>query len=138
MNKALTIEDYTYPLPPERIAAVPMVQRDGSRLLIYRNGTLKDSTFYHLPDCLPPDAFLVLNNTRVLEARLYFEKPTGGVIEILCLEPFEPESMETACNRGRPCSGAAYWRRIQVGPWPGAEENHNLWSRRCCVGSHLS
>jgi S-adenosylmethionine:tRNA ribosyltransferase-isomerase len=120
MNKALTIEDYTYPLPPERIAAVPMVQRDGSRLLIYRNGTLKDSTFYHLPDCLPPDAFLVLNNTRVLEARLYFEKPTGGVIEILCLEPFEPESMETALQQGQTVQwrcfigGASKWGHGQV------------------------
>jgi S-adenosylmethionine:tRNA-ribosyltransferase-isomerase (queuine synthetase) len=82
-------------------------QRDGSRLLIYRNGTLKDTTFYHLPACLPPDAFLVLNNTRVLEARLYFEKPTGGVIEIFAWSHLSRKAWKRPCSRGRPCSGAA-------------------------------
>jgi S-adenosylmethionine:tRNA ribosyltransferase-isomerase len=120
MNKALAIEEYTYPLPPERIAAAPLAQRDGSRLLIYRNGTLKDTTFYHLPACLPPDAFLVLNNTRVLEARLFFEKPTGGIIEIFCLEPYKPESMELALQQSQTVQwrcligGASKWGHGQV------------------------
>ena len=106
MKKPLFIDDYSYHLPQERIANVPLAQRDASKLLIYQNGSIKDATFSHLSHYLPAKATLVLNNTRVIEARLYFEKPTGGIIEIFCLEPFAPESMEQTMQQ----TGLVQWR----------------------------
>lgn len=99
MKTPLFIDDFNYPLPSERIANVPLTQRDASKLLVYQNGTIKDDTFYHLPHYLPPNSTLVLNNTRVIEARLFFEKATGGVVEIFCLEPYEPAAMEQAMQQ---------------------------------------
>ena len=92
--KHIHISDYDYVLPPERIAKHPCAQRDQSRLLIYRNGGLSDTRFCHLPDYLPAGALLVFNNTKVIQARLHFRKPTGALIEIFCLEPYRPRDYE--------------------------------------------
>lgn len=120
MIKPGFIKDYTYLLPPSRIAAMPITQRDASKLLVYQNGIIEDDTFYHLPRYLPDDATLVLNNTRVIEARIFFEKPTGGVIEIFCLEPFLLESIEQAMQQTDAVQwrcfigGASKWGRSQI------------------------
>jgi S-adenosylmethionine:tRNA ribosyltransferase-isomerase len=98
------IKDYTYDLPAEKIANFPLKKRDESKLLIYSRGEIKDNIFYHLPEILPQNATLVFNDTRVIEARILFQKPTGGVIEIFCLEPHQ-ESMEMALAR----KGTATW-----------------------------
>src|SRR5688500_18737418 len=87
MNIYPSIRDYDYTLPAERIAHFPLPDRDASRLLVYRNGTLNDDTFYHLPGYLEPGSTLVLNNTRVIEARIFFQKESGSTIEIFYLEP---------------------------------------------------
>src|SRR5918993_5288198 len=96
MKESIFIQDFDYSLPNDRIAYHPLTERDQSKLLIYQNGNLKDDTFYHLPHHLPPGATLIANNTRVIEARLHFTKPTGGVIEIFCLEPFTPAAIVQA------------------------------------------
>src|SRR6476659_4434402 len=83
----ILIKDYTYDLPSERIAKYPLAQRDQSKLLVYHNGKTSDGLFNDLADYLPKGSTLVLNNTRVIEARILFQKQTGGVIEIFCLEP---------------------------------------------------
>lgn len=83
----LNIDDFDYVLPDNRIARFPLPVRDQSRLLIYDGITLKEDIFRNLPDYLPEDYTLIFNNTRVVNARLFFQKPTGAVIEILCLEP---------------------------------------------------
>lgn len=85
----ISIADYDYPLPDERIAKFPLDKRDHSKLLVYRNGAISESQFFHLPELLPPDAMLLFNNTKVIHARLFFRKPTGSVIEIFCLEPWQ-------------------------------------------------
>lgn len=85
--KNISIQDYTYTLPEERIARYPLPQRDASKLLLYRNGEISEDIYKNLPAHLPADSLLVFNNTKVVEARLLFQKPTGGVIEIFCLEP---------------------------------------------------
>ena len=87
--KNIPISDYDYPLPEERIAKFPLAQRDQSKLLIYKNGSISESQFFHLPELLPEKAMLVFNNTKVIHARLFFRKPTGSVIEIFCLEPWQ-------------------------------------------------
>jgi S-adenosylmethionine:tRNA ribosyltransferase-isomerase len=83
----LSIETYNYDLPDERIAKFPMPVRDRSKLLIYAQGQISDSRFDELPSALEPGDLLILNNTRVIPARLILYKPTGGAIEVFCLDP---------------------------------------------------
>lgn len=83
----ISISDYTYTLPDDRIAKYPLEQRDASKLLLYQSGNIEDQTFSQLPDLLKPNDLLVFNNTRVIHARLLFRKNSGSVIEIFCLEP---------------------------------------------------
>lgn len=85
--KNISIEDYNYPLPDNRIARYPLQQRDQSKLLVWNKGKLSESQFFHLPQFLPFDSLLVFNNTKVIHARLLFQKTTGSTIEIFCLEP---------------------------------------------------
>jgi len=85
--RQLSIADFTYDLPADRIAHFPLEQRDASRLLIYNNGITGEDQYYNIATHLPANSLLVFNDTRVIEARLLFQKPTGGVIEIFCLEP---------------------------------------------------
>lgn len=85
--ESLRIEEFTYPLPEERIAKFPLKQRDQSRLLLYHEGKINDHRFFELPDLLQPGDLLVFNNTRVIHARLHFQRESGAQIEILCLEP---------------------------------------------------
>ena len=88
--KEIRIEDYNYPLPDERIAKYPLAKRDESKLLLYKDGNVSESVFKRITDYLPNDALMVFNNTRVIQARLLFNKETGARIEIFCLEPAEP------------------------------------------------
>lgn len=85
--RKLSIADFTYDLPVDRIAHFPLEQRDASRLLIYRNGIAGEDQYRNIAAQLPANSLLVFNDTRVIEARLLFQKATGGVIEIFCLEP---------------------------------------------------
>ena len=86
----IDIETYTYPLPTDRIAQHPLPERDESKLLCYAEGVISEDRFRNLSTHLPSDCLLVFNNTRVIRARLLFEKPTGAIIEIFCIEPLEP------------------------------------------------
>ncbi|MCH5177637.1 MAG: S-adenosylmethionine:tRNA ribosyltransferase-isomerase [Prevotellaceae bacterium] len=89
-TKQIRIADYHYDLPDERIAKFPLAERDASKLLIYRHGTVTEDRFSALPDYLPAGALMVFNNTRVIQARLHFRKPSGALIEVFCMEPFSP------------------------------------------------
>ena len=77
--------DFFYDLPPELIADRPLAARSGSRLLALdgRTGAVTDRQFRELPDLLEPGDLLVFNDTRVIPARLYARKPTGGRVELL-------------------------------------------------------
>jgi S-adenosylmethionine:tRNA ribosyltransferase-isomerase len=86
----INIDDYNYSLPEERIAKHPAAHRDGSKLLLYKNGVIAEDLFKHISIHLPPDSLLVFNNTRVIRARLLFNKLTGAAIEVFCLEPVSP------------------------------------------------
>jgi len=78
-------------LPDERIAKYPLAKRDESQLLVFENGTIKKSIYNQVSDYLPANAHLVFNNTKVIQARIFFTKSTGATIEIFCLEPAEQE-----------------------------------------------
>ena len=86
----IDINDYHYDLPSDRIAQYPAGKRDGSQLLIFKNDRISKDTFRKIDDYLPPGSLLVFNNTRVIRARILFQKATGANIEILCLEPLSP------------------------------------------------
>lgn len=91
----IVIEDYNYSLPDERIAKYPLQQRDASKLLCYRNGNPAQYSFTDLPALLPEDSVMVFNDTKVVPARLHFQRASGAHIEIFCLEPVLPEEYVT-------------------------------------------
>ena len=99
----IAIQNFTYSLPDEHIAHYALPNRDHSRLLIWRNGLISDEQFYHLPDHLPSGSMLVFNNTRVIRARLFFEKQTGAKIEIFCLEPLDPSEYTRSFSQTKQC-----------------------------------
>jgi S-adenosylmethionine:tRNA ribosyltransferase-isomerase len=105
--KNISIADYHYELPPERIAHYPLANRDASKLLVYRDGEIRGDIYRHIASYLPEGTLLVFNNTKVVEARIVFPKVTGAVIEIFCLEP-PPEYGGIAAALAR--TGRVRWR----------------------------
>lgn len=87
---SISLEDFQYDLPSERIAQRPLDQRDQSNLLQYREGKITHHRFFQLPDLLPDDCMLLLNDTKVIRARLYFRRATGALIEVLLMHPHDP------------------------------------------------
>jgi S-adenosylmethionine:tRNA ribosyltransferase-isomerase len=83
LTNALTLADFDYELPPELIAQAPLPQRSASRLLVVAGAALDDRSVTDLPECLRPGDLLVMNDSRVLHARLYGRKASGGQVEVL-------------------------------------------------------
>ena len=115
------ISDYTYTLPEEKIARYPLPARDSSKLLLYRKGHITEDVYRNIDQHIPGNSLLVFNNTRVIEARLLFQKPSGGIIELFCLEPaaeyadistgmLQSEQVQWKCLVG----GASKWKPGQV------------------------
>ncbi|HEX8348418.1 MAG TPA: S-adenosylmethionine:tRNA ribosyltransferase-isomerase [Hymenobacter sp.] len=105
--RQLSIHDFTYQLPAERIASEPLPDRDQSRLLVSRGGQLTDRRFYNLASELPAESLLIFNDTKVVRARLFCQKPTGGVVELFCLEPVSPHrAIEPAMQQ----TGSCVWK----------------------------
>lgn len=104
MVQNISIEDYTYILPEERIAKYPLERRSDSRLLVYREGDIEEERFYNLPKLLPEGAVLVRNNSRVIHARLLFRRASGAQVEVFCLEPLVPTSYELSLQSHEACS----------------------------------
>ena len=95
--KELSIHDFSYLLPEEKIARFPLEKRDASKLLLFQNGQISDDVFSNLPKHLNENDLVVFNQTRVVQARLIFHTATGASIEVFCLEPLHgiaiPEAM---------------------------------------------
>jgi S-adenosylmethionine:tRNA ribosyltransferase-isomerase len=106
----MNISDFDYDLPDGRIARFPLEERDASKLLVWRNGDISETSFGAVGNELPAGSLLVFNNTRVVRARLVMYKAAGTAgggasktevtrgarIEILCLEPTDPADYERA------------------------------------------
>jgi S-adenosylmethionine:tRNA ribosyltransferase-isomerase len=123
----LNITDYTYHLPDERIAKFPATERDRSKLLVYRNGSISSDIFSHLPDYTGKNDMLAFNNTRVIRARIEMEKETGARIEIFCLEPHEPHDYHLSFARQYACQ----WKCIvgNLKKWkPGVLKKRITWN----------
>ena len=103
-TEQIRIEEFNYPLPDERIAKFPLTKRDESKLLVYRNGKIDEAVFKQLSDYLPQESMLVYNNTRVIQARMLFQKETGAQIEVFCLEPVIPHDYALVFQQTESCS----------------------------------
>jgi len=119
--KNLSIADFTYSLPESRIANYPLTERDASKLLIYKDGNIGEDVYKNIAEHIPAGGLLLFNDTKVIEARLLFQKPTGGMIEIFCLEPHEqyPDITTAMMQQGKvywQClvGGASKWKHGQV------------------------
>jgi S-adenosylmethionine:tRNA ribosyltransferase-isomerase len=103
--KDISVESFNYSLPEERIAKFPLQKRDESRLLVYQHGNISHKVFKHLPSLLTEGSMLVFNNTKVIHARLLFQKDTGAAIELFCLEPEQAYDYEAAFH----ARGSSKW-----------------------------
>ena len=95
--------DFWYDLPEELIAQTPLERRDGSRLMVLNRetGEVQHKHFYDIIDYLNPGDCLVMNDSRVLPARLMGHRPTGGVVEVLLLRDLGNKRWECLCKPGR-------------------------------------
>lgn len=84
---------FNYLLPDEKIAKHPLANRDDSKLLLYQKGQISDKAFREVPKFLHPKTTLFFNNTKVIPARLHFQKDTGAQIEIFLLKPVAPTTV---------------------------------------------
>jgi S-adenosylmethionine:tRNA ribosyltransferase-isomerase len=84
----IEIEDFNYTLPEDRIRVIPLEERAASKLLVYEKGEIIDSVFSELPNFLKEGDLLISNNSKVIPARIVFQKESGAFIEIMCLAPF--------------------------------------------------
>lgn len=91
MIPEISIENYNYNLPDDRIAKYPLSERDMSKLLVYKDSEIQEHRFTSMPEFLPEGHLMVFNDTKVVPARLHFQRETGAHIEIFCLEPVLPE-----------------------------------------------
>ena len=103
-TKHIKISDFNYPLPDERIAKFPLSERDHSKLLVYRHGAVSEDIFTSLPNYLEKGEMMVFNNTKVIQARLHFQKETGALIEVFCLEPAAPNDYALNFQQTERCS----------------------------------
>ena len=102
--RSLRIDDYNYPLPDERIAKHPLAQREQCKVLMHKDNIIEQHLFSEVPSLLPQDAVLIYNNTRVINARLRFQKITGSKIEIFCLEPVAPHDYQLIFQTTAQCT----------------------------------
>ncbi|HLP05628.1 MAG TPA: S-adenosylmethionine:tRNA ribosyltransferase-isomerase [Paludibacter sp.] len=118
------IDEYDYPLPDERIAKFPLPQRDTSKLLVYKNSRISESTFAQVSNFLPGNSLLVYNNTRVIQARLIFRKSTGARIEVFCLEPLAPADYAQSLGS----TGTCVWKCMvgNLKKWKNEALNKNI------------
>ncbi len=99
----MKLSDFMYDLPEERIAQTPVEPRDHSRLMVLHRDTheIEHRHFYDVIDYLNPGDCMVINETKVIPARLYGERPTGGACEVLLLKQVGPKKWETLVRPGK-------------------------------------
>jgi S-adenosylmethionine:tRNA ribosyltransferase-isomerase len=101
----LYMSDFGYELPDEKIARFPLHLRDASKLLVWEAGKIREGRYAEIGNFLPSPCMLVFNNSRVIEARILFQKVSGGQIEIFCLEPHSEKSI----TKGMAQTGSVLW-----------------------------
>lgn len=120
-QQQISIKDFHYDLPFDRIAKYPLAERDLSKLLVYKDKCITPSQYSSIAEFLPNNSLLFFNNTKVIPARMFFKTDTQKDIEIFCLEPIsnntdvyanmlEQSSSKWKCLVG----GAAKWKQQYV------------------------
>ena len=102
--ESILLSQYNYHLPDEQIAKQPLAQRDQSKLLVYQREEISHHQFFNLPELLPSNSLLLFNDTKVIKARLYFQRKTGAKIEVLLLNPVNPAAVEAAMAAQGTCT----------------------------------
>ena len=102
----INLADYTYNLPDERIARFPVEPRHDSKLLVYQQGQISHHQFKEIGTFLPAKPLLVFNNSKVIPARIIFQKPSGAMIEIFLLHPVAPT---TVINLAMQATDSCVW-----------------------------
>lgn len=97
-RRNLRTEDFDYPLPDSQIARFPLLQRDNSRLLVFKNGAIEHRQFSEISRFIPLDSLVVFNNTLVIPARLHFKRQTGAWIEVLAIQEVPESTFSLASN----------------------------------------
>ena len=99
----ISVKEFTYDLPENKIAKYGLTERDQSKLLVWNNERITDDFFYNLPNHIPSGSMLVFNNTQVIKARVIFKKETGARIELFCLEPILPADYTCSFSQNKTC-----------------------------------
>lgn len=122
--KEISILNFTYHLPNEKIALHPLQERDSSKLLVYQNGLIQQDYYKNIHEYLPKNSLLIFNNTKVIKARIFFKKSTGASIEIFLLEPYQADytsnlSATKTCAWKCLIGGAGKWKEkvLSFGNW---------------------
>ena len=115
------LQDYNYELSEERIAKFPLQPRDSSKILIATDNNLQQDLFYNISKYLPPDGLLILNNTKVVPARIMVKKETGAWIEFLLNEPINTDSIPLALQD----KGTSVWQ-CMIGNAKKLKNSHHL------------
>ncbi|MBK9729819.1 MAG: S-adenosylmethionine:tRNA ribosyltransferase-isomerase [Chitinophagaceae bacterium] len=128
--KDLAIADFTYTLPPEKIAQHPLLQRDSSKLLVYQEGKIEETIFSAVAKHLPEKSTLVFNDTKVIHARIIFRNENEANIEVFLLEPLEPfRDLQLAMFQHGECT----WRCLVGNAKKWREE---ILTKKISIGEH--
>lgn len=125
IESAPQLKDYFYDLPDEYIAKHPLELRDKSKLLHFENGKIRHEKFSNISALIPSNSHLVFNNTKVIPARLHFQKATGAKIEIFLLNPIHPA---TLIQQSMESTGPVTWK-CMIGNLKRWKENEQLSSQ---------
>lgn len=98
----IDLNEFDYNLPEEKIAQYPVAERDGSKLLVFKDNNISSDYFRNIHKYITSDSLLVFNNTRVIRARLLFRKKSGAAIEVFCLEPLSPSDYGLSFSSKKP------------------------------------
>src|SRR5262245_42427393 len=128
----MRLDDLAYELPPELIAQEPPAERTDARLLVLEGDTLAHAQMRELPAWLRPGDLLVLNDTRVIPARVRGRRPTGGRLEVLLCEP-HGDGRWDALVKGGPRVGERVFFADGEGEWI-EDRGEGRWTVRLDVG----
>ena len=124
---------FDYSLPRQRIAQFPLKDRDDSKLLFYDRGIIKHHVFKELINLIPSNSLLFFNNTKVIPARIFFEKPTGAQIEIFLLQPAgSSQIIEEVMKTTRKCTWFCIignLKKVESGPTLNPEPKYRYQAR---------
>lgn len=139
INTFLKKSDFFYDLPEDRIAKYPLPERDQSKLLQWKSGSVSHHHFYELPDLIPAGSLMVFNNTQVIPARMLFKRSSGAWIEIFLLKPILPSDIIQLAMES---NGPVVWEAMigNLKKWKDGEILENSWTiedKAVCVTVEL-